>query len=89
MSSSEPAYANIPMTRIVVKPLAAASWFETSDGKELSIRHGGARWHCRRRNTRSPYYVPRADTKMNRLTKTSHSTHCPFKGDLSYFTRRG
>jgi uncharacterized protein (DUF427 family) len=32
------------------------------------------------------YYIPRADADMSLLTATSHSTHCPYKGDASYFT---
>ncbi len=31
-------------------------------------------------------YIPREDVKMSFLRPTSHSTHCPFKGDASYFT---
>jgi len=30
-------------------------------------------------------YVPEADVQMDRLTPTEHQTHCPFKGDASYF----
>ena len=30
--------------------------------------------------------VPRKDTDMSLLTPTDHTTHCPYKGDASYFT---
>jgi uncharacterized protein (DUF427 family) len=31
-------------------------------------------------------YIPRADIDMNLLARTDHQTHCPYKGDASYFT---
>jgi uncharacterized protein (DUF427 family) len=31
-------------------------------------------------------YIPRAAVAMERLVKTDHSTHCPYKGDASYFS---
>ena len=32
------------------------------------------------------HYIPRADADMSLLTPTAHATHCPYKGDASYFT---
>jgi uncharacterized protein (DUF427 family) len=31
-------------------------------------------------------YIPRADADMGALTRTGHSTHCPYKGDAGYFS---
>lgn len=40
--------------------------------------------------TRHPpvLYVPLADVRMDLLAPTPHRTHCPFKGDASYWTLR-
>ncbi len=32
------------------------------------------------------HYLPRADVDMSRLRPTDHTSHCPYKGDASYFS---
>jgi uncharacterized protein (DUF427 family) len=32
------------------------------------------------------HYIPRRDVAMERLSRTDHSTHCPYKGDASYYS---
>lgn len=31
-------------------------------------------------------YIPRKDANMSALQRTDHATHCPYKGDASYYS---
>jgi uncharacterized protein (DUF427 family) len=31
-------------------------------------------------------YIPRTDADMKALSRTDHATHCPYKGDASYYS---
>mgnify|MGYP006269206721 FL=1 len=35
------------------------------------------------------YYIPKADVVMDQLKPTDKSTHCPLKGDTTYFNYSG
>lgn len=35
---------------------------------------------------RPVHYIPRKDVDMALLTRTDHSTYCPYKGDCSYYS---
>lgn len=35
---------------------------------------------------KSVLYIPRSDADMSVLLGTDHHTHCPYKGDASYFS---
>jgi uncharacterized protein (DUF427 family) len=32
------------------------------------------------------HYIPREDARMTRFQRTTHRTHCPYKGDAAYFS---
>jgi len=34
-------------------------------------------------------YIPRGDARMANYTRSTHTTHCPYKGDASYFDLPG
>jgi uncharacterized protein (DUF427 family) len=34
-------------------------------------------------------YIPSTDVDMTKLTRTEHTTYCPFKGDCSYYSLPG
>ncbi|HTM61542.1 MAG TPA: DUF427 domain-containing protein [Burkholderiales bacterium] len=81
-----PGFKKRPDWRIVTKPA----------GQRVQVTLGGAviadskNATVMQEGTYPPvYYFPRADVKMDRLERTAHKTHCPFKGDASYFSFKG
>lgn len=32
------------------------------------------------------HYIPRADVDMTQLSRTTHATYCPYKGDCAYYS---
>ncbi len=35
------------------------------------------------------YYFPQSDVRTELMERTDHATHCPYKGDASYWTLKG
>lgn len=35
------------------------------------------------------HYIPRVDVDMSALARSDHTTHCPYKGDASYYSIEG
>jgi uncharacterized protein (DUF427 family) len=83
-ANSGPGYAKHPEHTVTVEPFKGRVVVETSDGQVLVDTTRAL--ELREASYPPVYYIPRADTKMHRLAKTSHSSHCPFKGDASYFS---
>ena len=61
--------------------------------KRVRVTFGGATIADSRRalvlqeaGYRPVFYIPRADADMAALTRTAHHSHCPYKGDASYFS---
>ncbi len=86
MGNSGPGYTSHPEHRIVVAPFRGRVVVEVAgtvladSERALELREG---------SYPAVYYVPRRDVRMERLAKTDHRTHCPFKGDASYFSIAG
>ena len=62
-------------------------------GKRVRVRFGGhivadtqKALTLKEANYPPVYYIPRADADMSLLKATERSTHCPYKGDASYFS---
>ena len=92
MSKANPApgYKEYPEHRIETHP-ASARVRVTYQGEVIADTRDALEMHesmGEGKKTAAPvvYYIPRKDVKMDRLARTEHRTHCPFKGDASYFS---
>jgi uncharacterized protein (DUF427 family) len=88
-----PGFKKYPQHRVEARPASAhvrVTWqgeliADTREAVELHESTGEGK------KTVAPvvYYIPRKDVRMDRLVRSSHRTHCPFKGDASYFSVAG
>ena len=83
MANPSPGFARAPSKVLVI---------EAHDGEV--VVSAGSETIARSRNalrlSEPPYppvlYIPFADVDFTKLAKTAHSTHCPYKGDASYWS---
>ncbi len=52
----------------------------------VTVADSGRAMEMREGRYASVYYLPRADVRMDLLRRTGHHSHCPYKGDASYWT---
>jgi uncharacterized protein (DUF427 family) len=93
VKNSAPGFTKFPSHRIAVKPVRVRvrvtykgeAIADTKDAVALEEMMGPDT------STVAPivYYLPRKDVKTDRLVRTPRSTHCPFKGDATYYSLRG
>lgn len=81
-----PGYEKYPGHRITAKPAGKHVQIEFKGEVIADTRDAVQLEEAMEGSTVAPvvYYVPRKDVKMDRLQRTSHRTHCPFKGEASY-----
>ncbi len=81
--NSGPGYAKNPDYRIDIEPAGKSVRIEVNG--QIIIESGNALL-MHEQNHQPVYYFSRADVKMEFFQRTDNSTHCPFKGDASYWT---
>jgi len=81
-----PGFKRRPDHRIVIKP-ASQRVQVTLNGEVIADTKNAIRME--EGTYPAVYYFPRGDVKMDRLERTSHKTHCPFKGDASHYSFKG
>jgi len=92
MPNNAPGFQKFPNHRIRLKPAKARvrvkyngeTIADTTDALALEEPMGADT------STVAPviYYIPRKDVKTERLVRTPTTTHCPFKGEATYYAMR-
>ncbi|SMH41520.1 DUF427 domain-containing protein [Mesorhizobium australicum] len=83
MTNPSPGFARNPAKSITVEPYPGP--VTVSAGGKVIARTARAL-----KLTETPYppvlYIPFADIDFSALEKTTHASHCPYKGDASYWS---
>jgi uncharacterized protein (DUF427 family) len=87
-TNSAPGYKQYPDHRITTKP-ASVRVQVTFKGEVIADTTEAIQMQeAMEGSTVAPvvYYIPRKDVKMERLSRTTHQTYCPFKGHAAYYS---
>jgi uncharacterized protein (DUF427 family) len=87
-NNSGPGYKQYPDHRITAKPTGTRVQV-TFKGEVIADTTDAIQMQeAMESSTVAPvvYYIPRRDVKMERLSRTTHQTYCPFKGHASYYS---
>jgi uncharacterized protein (DUF427 family) len=86
MDNSAPGFKKVPRSHILTRP--AGRRVRVSVNGEV-IADSMDALEMREGDYPAVLYFPRQDVRMQRLERTWRSTHCPYKGEASYFSIAG
>ena len=83
MANPAPGWDKKPEHRVDLHP----------DNRRVRVSFGGAviadstaTLRCEESGHGPVHYIPAKDVRLETMTKTAHTTYCPFKGTASYWT---
>lgn len=87
-TNSAPGYKQYPDTRITTKPAGVRLQVTVKREVIADTTEAIQMQEAMEGSTVAPvvYYIPRKDVKMERLSRTTHQTCCPFKGHAAYYS---
>ena len=54
--------------------------------RDVSIAETAAAIRLKERGLPDRFYIPRSDARVQHLERSDRRTHCPFKGDATYYS---
>lgn len=86
MGNSGPGYAKFPEHTVTVAPFKGRVVVELNGEVLAETQHA---LKLSEADYPAVYYLPRSDARMEKLVRTDRHSHCPFKGEASYFSIAG
>lgn len=86
MDNPAPGFKNVPRSHVVTRP-AGRRVRVTVNGETVADSPDAL--ELLEGSYPAVLYFPRQDVRMDRLERTTRSTHCPYKGEASYYSIKG